>query len=70
MNAGIEANVLRKPRKNWPNLPLLTKMRIAEWMECVPNFRRDQVPGTQTTSFERYRHRLKASFHSKVPGPK
>jgi hypothetical protein len=27
MNAGIEANVLCKPRKNWPNLPLLTKMR-------------------------------------------
>jgi branched-chain amino acid transport system substrate-binding protein len=28
MNAGIEANVLCKPRKNWPNLPLLTKMII------------------------------------------
>jgi hypothetical protein len=29
MNAGIEANMLRKLRKNWPNLPLFTKMRIA-----------------------------------------
>jgi hypothetical protein len=31
MNAGIEANVLCKPRKNWPNLPLLTKMRTTDY---------------------------------------
>jgi uncharacterized membrane protein YgcG len=44
MKAGIKANMLRKPRKNWPNLPLFTKIEISRIENCYPVtlFRREE----------------------------